>query len=212
METVQLLRRQLEQCQIDLQTDEDLFSEKMEEINELQSSYNELVREKERIESMWLAAQENEGLLLSELHQVYQQVSIMASELSSKEEVIQQQRAWIKQQQQQQGKFVDILETEKKEVELADETLVPSEVGDIVAESVILSDSLVAEEQCIAVCESDTMPRLLKTPEVEEFEHIHHSVLRGRVKTETVEVRLLEQLWIVDCVYAHINWTAVWVL
>ena len=63
METIRLLRRELERCQVDLQTDEELFAEKIEELNQLQLAYNQLVREKERLEKMWLASQENEGSL-----------------------------------------------------------------------------------------------------------------------------------------------------
>ena len=61
METIRLLRRELERCHADLQTDEELFAEKMDELSELQSAYNQLLREKERLEEIWLAAQENEG-------------------------------------------------------------------------------------------------------------------------------------------------------
>ena len=64
METIRQLRRELERCHSDLQTDEELFAEKIEELNQLQSAYNQLVREKERLEEMWLAAQENEGTIL----------------------------------------------------------------------------------------------------------------------------------------------------
>ena len=61
METIRLLRRELERCHADLQTDEELFAEKMEEMSQLQAAYNQLLREKERLEDMWMAAQENEG-------------------------------------------------------------------------------------------------------------------------------------------------------
>ena len=61
METIRLLRRELERCHADLQTDEELFAEKMDELSQLQSAYNQLLREKERLEEMWLASQENEG-------------------------------------------------------------------------------------------------------------------------------------------------------
>ena len=61
METIRLLRRELEQCHADLQTDEELFAEKVDELSEIQSAYSQLLREKERLEEMWLAAQEKEG-------------------------------------------------------------------------------------------------------------------------------------------------------
>ena len=61
METIRLLRKELERCHADLQTDEELFAEKVDELSEVQSAYSQLVREKERLEEMWLAAQEKEG-------------------------------------------------------------------------------------------------------------------------------------------------------
>ena len=63
METIRLLRRELERCHADLQTDEELFAEKMEEMSQLHAAYNQLLREKERLEDMWMAAQENEGAM-----------------------------------------------------------------------------------------------------------------------------------------------------
>ena len=85
METIKLLRRELEQCQIDLQTDEELFAEKSEELSQLQAAYNRLVKEKERLEEMWLAAQENEGLLESEVYQLKEHLSAMARQLVGRE-------------------------------------------------------------------------------------------------------------------------------
>ena len=64
METIRLLRRELEQCHADLQTDEELFAEKVDELSEVQSAYSQLLREKERLEEMWLAAQEKEGSII----------------------------------------------------------------------------------------------------------------------------------------------------
>ena len=61
METIRLLRKELERCHADLQTDEELFAEKVDELSEVQSTYSQLLREKERLEEMWLAAQEKEG-------------------------------------------------------------------------------------------------------------------------------------------------------
>jgi DNA invertase Pin-like site-specific DNA recombinase len=61
METIRLLRSELERCHADLQTDEELFAEKVDELSEVQSAYSQLLREKERLEEMWLAAQEKEG-------------------------------------------------------------------------------------------------------------------------------------------------------
>lgn len=179
METIALLRRQLEQCQIDLQTDEELFAEKTDELNELQTSYEELVREKERIEALWLTAQESEGLLQSELHQVYQQVSLMAKELSSKEEVLEKQREWIERWQHGEGRS----EIEKIEREDIEEDPMPSEVLLMPGPSV----GGVSEERGVAMGEGET-PRPLQTPEMEEFMY-SRSVLQGKVKTGSMEVR-----------------------
>ena len=64
-DTISRLRLELERCHVDLHTDELAFAEKMEELAELQSTCETLVREKERAEAMWLAAQESEvGLQL----------------------------------------------------------------------------------------------------------------------------------------------------
>lgn len=84
METIKLLRRELERCQVDLQTDEELFAEKTEELNQLQSAYNRLLREKETLEEMWLTAQENEGLLESEVFQLREHVTAMARQLAER--------------------------------------------------------------------------------------------------------------------------------
>jgi len=52
LETIELLRSELERCHVDLETDEELFAEKVEELNELLMKYNLLLQEKERIEAM----------------------------------------------------------------------------------------------------------------------------------------------------------------
>ena len=84
METIRLLRRELERCQSDLQTDEELFAEKTEELSRLQSAYNVLLKEKGRLEEMWLASQEKEGLLESEVYQLKAHLSSMARQLAER--------------------------------------------------------------------------------------------------------------------------------
>lgn len=69
-ETISLLRSELEQCRVDLCTDEQVFAEKMEEVAELQSTCSVLAREKERAEAMWLAAQESEADLQVQVEQM----------------------------------------------------------------------------------------------------------------------------------------------
>lgn len=87
METIRLLRRELERCQVDLQTDEELFAEKMDELNQLQSAYNRLLREKESLEEMWLTAQENEGLLESEVFHLKEHLTAMTRQLAERGQV-----------------------------------------------------------------------------------------------------------------------------
>ena len=87
-----MLRSELERCHVDLQTDEELFAEKMDEMADLQLNYSELMAEKERLEAMWLAAQESEGLLRSELEQFLQQLVSMESELIARDEIIRLQK------------------------------------------------------------------------------------------------------------------------
>ena len=61
------------------------LQEKSEELSQLQAAYNRLVKEKERLEEMWLAAQENEGLLESEVYQLKEHLSAMARQLVGRE-------------------------------------------------------------------------------------------------------------------------------
>ena len=86
LETIRLLRRELERCHGDLQTDEELFAEKTEELSQLQSAYSLLLKEKGRLEEAWLASQENEGLLESEVYQLKEHLSVMAAQLAEREE------------------------------------------------------------------------------------------------------------------------------
>ena len=64
----------------------------MDEMADLQLNYSELMAEKERLEAMWLAAQESEGLLRSELEQFLQQLVSMESELIARDEIIRLQK------------------------------------------------------------------------------------------------------------------------
>ena len=92
LETIELLRSELERCQVDLETDEELFAEKVEEVNELQKNYDLLLQEKERIERLWVSAKETETRLQSEVQQLLEKLFSMENELSEREAVIQQRR------------------------------------------------------------------------------------------------------------------------
>ncbi len=91
LETIDILRSQLERCQADLQTDEELFAEKMEEMSELQQNYEEIISEKSRLEILWVAAQQSEGALKNELLSVLEEVTILERELVDREQMIQHQ-------------------------------------------------------------------------------------------------------------------------
>lgn len=69
-DTISQLHSELEQCRMDLQTDELAFAEKGEEFAELQLVCDILVREKERLEGMWVAAQESEAALQTRVEQL----------------------------------------------------------------------------------------------------------------------------------------------
>ena len=117
LQTIDLLRSELEHCHADLQTDEELFAEKLDEIAELQQSYSEVAAEKERLESMWLAAQESEEQLRTELKKVLDQLRAVEDELAGRDRVIQQQK--------------DLLSGQKGEGLLVDEQELPHEGREI---------------------------------------------------------------------------------
>ncbi len=78
-----------------MQTDEELFAEKTDEIAELQLNYEEIVSEKSRLENMWLAAQKSEEELRVELQKVLEEVRILEKELADREQIIQHQKVLL---------------------------------------------------------------------------------------------------------------------
>ena len=92
LETIELLRSELERCHVDLETDEELLAEKVEELNELLMKYNLLLQEKERIEAMCLSAKETEVQLRWEVQQLLERLFTMESRLSEFQSVTQQQQ------------------------------------------------------------------------------------------------------------------------
>lgn len=69
-EAIAQLRSELVRCRMDLWTDELAFAEKGEEMSELQHACDVLVQEKERLEGMWVAAQESEAALQTRVEQL----------------------------------------------------------------------------------------------------------------------------------------------
>ena len=76
-QTIALLRSELEQCRADLRTDESAFAEKAEEIADLQDAYEVLAREKGRLEGLWVAAQESEAGLQTQLDQLSERLTAL---------------------------------------------------------------------------------------------------------------------------------------
>ena len=83
-ETISLLRSELEQCRQDLHSNEQIVTEKIEEVLELRSTCEELLREKERAEAMWGAAQESEVELQMQLEQLLAKVAALERERDGK--------------------------------------------------------------------------------------------------------------------------------
>ncbi len=96
-ETIELLRSALEKCHVDLETDEELFAEKVEELNDLQSSYSLLLSEKEKIEEIWRSARETEGQLTSELGELLERIAKLEEELMARDGIIGQLRESLRQ-------------------------------------------------------------------------------------------------------------------
>ena len=70
------LRSELEECRKKLCTHEQVLAEKMEEMSELRSACQLLLKEKERAEAMWLASQSNEAQLMDHLQELEKKVAM----------------------------------------------------------------------------------------------------------------------------------------
>lgn len=67
----------------------------MDEMAELQQNYDEIVSEKSRLESLWLATQQSEEELRNELLRLLEEVKILEKELLGREQIIQHQKALL---------------------------------------------------------------------------------------------------------------------
>lgn len=72
--TVTQLRLELERCQTDLETDEVLYAEKVEELNEVQCRHDDAVREIKRLKGLWEAGQRAEDMLRREVERLGKRV------------------------------------------------------------------------------------------------------------------------------------------
>lgn len=86
-ETISQLRSELEKCRMDLRTDEQAFAEKGEELAELQLVCDTLMREKDRVEGMWLAAQGSEAAMQGRVSQLTETLVALEGGVAGGEEV-----------------------------------------------------------------------------------------------------------------------------
>ena len=72
--TIAQLRRELERCQTDLETDEVLYTEKVDELNEVRSRHECAEEEVERLKGLWEAGQGSEEALCREVERLRERV------------------------------------------------------------------------------------------------------------------------------------------
>lgn len=173
-ETISVLRAELEQCRADLKTDELAFAEKMEELTELQSTCDILTREKARAEAMWLAAQESEAELQGQVEQLQKRLAEMGGVGGVVREGV-----------SEVGCVAEGIEVET--VRSAHEGVVPEGSNqEGVAEDI---EEGVAEESGEELSE-DSLSGTLSWGAVEQEDFkANRSLMRGKVKTDSIEVR-----------------------
>ena len=187
-ETISLLRTELVRCHQDLQTDEQAFAEKIEEITELQSVCHALSRDKERAEAMWLATQESEAELQMQVEELLRKL------------------AELKKGGRREEVGVVMLEdslVEEGVKTTAEEMGVTEGCGEVV-KSGYNEDSIREEKSLNAHADSLTggvaLPREGQpslSPEEERFKATR-SLILGKVKTDSLEVRqVMEPLFAV---------------
>ena len=172
LETIGLLRSELERCQVDLETDEQLFAEKVDELNELQSNYDTLMREKERVEEMWRRTRETENQLKSDIMGLLEKLTSLEEEVAVKDDVIQQLRDSLERKgeaERRQGRDRGL--GEDVQIETNERVLSVSEG--------------IESQSADAQGDED-----LGSEEASDFMAIR-SLLKGKVNTDSLEVGLL---------------------
>lgn len=198
LQIIEELRSELEHCHSDLQTDEELFAEKMDEMSDLRLSCSELLAEKERLEEMCLMAQETERLLRHDLAQVLEKLSSMKTKLISKDETIDMQKQLLEglqriesNQYSSSGQKLepavqsDIGSHEESKTHQTDVTVTCSskviahdkDGGDLETEKLMETDLTLVEKTSGDLLEADPF----------EFSS-NRSLLVGKVKTSSIEV------------------------
>lgn len=194
LETIELLRSELERCQVDLETDEELFAEKVEEVNELQKNYDLLLQEKERIERLWVSAKETETRLQSEVQQLLEKLFSMENELSEREAVIQQRRDSLE-KEDETGGVLSVKDHVTRlsvgvQASLATSVESESETREASSDKLEHQSEVLIEEEDNSVDslqgESGFVPLLQQT--LVDFT-ANRSLLEGKVETTRMEVR-----------------------
>lgn len=194
LETIELLRSELERCQADLETDEELFAEKVEEVNELQKNYDLLLQEKERIERLWVSAKETETRLQSEVQQLLEKLFSMENELSEREAVIQQRRDSLE-KEDETGGVLSVKDHVTRlsvgvQASLATSVESESETRETSSDKLEHQSEVLIEEEDNSVDslqgESGFVPLLQQT--LVDFT-ANRSLLDGKVETTRMEVR-----------------------
>ena len=194
LETIELLRSELERCQVDLETDEELFAEKVEEVNELQKNYDLLLQEKERIERLWVSAKETETRLQSEVQQLLEKLFSMENELSEREAVIQQRRDSLE-KEDETGDVLSVKDHVTRlsvgvQASLATSVESESETREASSDKLEHQSEVLIEEEDNSVDslqgESGFVPLLQQT--LVDFT-ANRSLLDGKVETTRMEVR-----------------------
>ena len=85
--TVTQLRRELELCQSNLETDEVLYTEKIEELNDAQSRHEGAVKELERVRGLWEAGEKTKVMLYGEIERLERRVRELETEKEQHERV-----------------------------------------------------------------------------------------------------------------------------
>ena len=192
LETIELLRSELERCQVDLETDEELFAEKVEEVNELQKNYDLLLQEKERIERLWVSAKETESRLQSEVQQLLEKLFSMENELSEREAVIQQRRDSLE-KEDETGGVLSVKDHVTKlsvgvQASLATSVESESKTREASSDKMEHQSQVLMEEEDNSVDQGECgcVPLLQQT--LVDFT-ANRSLLEGKVETTRMEVR-----------------------
>ena len=173
--TVAQLRRELELCQADLETDEVLYAEKIEELNEVQSRYDSSMGDNERLRDLWVAGQRREETLQREVDRLSNRVMELEAMEKELEQDIQRSRGKEEGEIEEDAKF-SVVEQAGYRVHTHQQDEVGSNRNN--HRDLALNEGLVEGKEEGGVAE-ELMPCL--------------HLLKGKVRTDREEVRKWER-------------------